>query len=99
MWNCVRRVVVAAVSASLLCAAALTLVMILTRVRGDSWGIYADAPKMMVQQGALRGFHSVTRKGRNISSFLSVPYAAPPIGELRFKVKQELVPLYEEAFY
>jgi carboxylesterase type B len=73
--------------------------MIIICVRDNSLRSYADVPEVMVKQGALRGFHSVTRKGRKIVSFLRVPYAAPPIAELRFKVKEGSVPLHEEILY
>ncbi len=36
--------------------------------------------------GRLKGYIRRSRKGRNYVSFYKVPYAKPPIGELRFKV-------------
>ncbi|XP_033228892.1 uncharacterized protein LOC117180505 [Belonocnema kinseyi] len=45
--------------------------------------IWAD-PLVNVSEGILRGTTQLTRKGRNISAFLAIPYAQPPIGKLRF---------------
>ncbi|XP_011689096.1 PREDICTED: venom carboxylesterase-6-like [Wasmannia auropunctata] len=38
--------------------------------------------------GILHGKRMPTRLGRNINAFLGIPYAAPPVGELRFKPPQ-----------
>lgn len=40
-----------------------------------------------VEQGKLRGGDAVTASGYKYYEFLTVPYAKPPIGDLRFKVK------------
>jgi hypothetical protein len=37
--------------------------------------------------GELKGFSSKTREGRVFNSFRGIPYAKPPVGELRFQVK------------
>lgn len=36
--------------------------------------------------GTVKGFYTKTRKGREISAFTAIPYAVPPINDLRFKV-------------
>ncbi|XP_067005845.2 esterase E4 [Anabrus simplex] len=41
-----------------------------------------------IKQGRLRGHGLVSRKGREIAAFQGIPYAAPPLGELRFKSPQ-----------
>jgi hypothetical protein len=41
-----------------------------------------------VKQGVLKGFHITTRKGRRILGFQRIPYALPPIGDLRFRVRR-----------
>ncbi|KDR12773.1 Esterase FE4 [Zootermopsis nevadensis] len=44
--------------------------------------------QVFVKQGALRGQHFTTRKGRHILGFQRIPYALPPIGDLRFRSPQ-----------
>lgn len=36
-----------------------------------------------INQGLIKGTSLKTRKGRDISVFLGIPYAEPPIGERR----------------
>ena len=40
--------------------------------------------------GAIRGVFSKSMKGRKFLSFKGVPYAVPPLGNLRFKVSYEI---------
>lgn len=42
------------------------------------------APRVKISEGALRGVHLKTYNGRTISAFLGIPYAQPPIGDLRY---------------
>lgn len=44
-------------------------------------------PIVQIEEGKLKGKCSVDYKGRNFYSFHGIPYAKPPIGELRFKVR------------
>lgn len=39
-----------------------------------------------VEQGKLRGSKLFSRNGTEYRSFLAIPYAKPPLGELRFQV-------------
>jgi carboxylesterase type B len=39
-----------------------------------------------VQQGDLRGQKVITKSGLHYYSFQGIPYAKPPVGNLRFKV-------------
>lgn len=52
--------------------------------------VYADedGPTIKVSQGGLKGVFKFTRGGRKISSFLGIPYAKPPVGDLRFASPQ-----------
>lgn len=40
-------------------------------------------PLVEISEGFLKGTTLTTRNGRNISAFMGVPYAQPPIGDLR----------------
>lgn len=40
-----------------------------------------------VHQGSLKGKIGIDYAGRTFYSFQGIPYAKPPLGELRFKVK------------
>ncbi|VVD05165.1 unnamed protein product [Leptidea sinapis] len=48
-------------------------------------GEQCSAPVVTTSLGEARGFCMHTRKGHSIAAFTSVPYALPPIGDLRFK--------------
>ncbi|XP_063991352.1 uncharacterized protein LOC135169896 [Diachasmimorpha longicaudata] len=43
------------------------------------------SPIVKIQNGKLQGSYMQTRKGREFSAFRGIPYALPPIGELRFE--------------
>ena len=41
---------------------------------------------LVLKQGRLKGHRLRTWKGREIFAFQAIPYAKPPVGELRFQV-------------
>lgn len=46
----------------------------------------SDSLKVKIGNGFLIGRHLHTHNGRAIRAFMGIPYAMPPVGELRFKV-------------
>ncbi|KAF2893163.1 hypothetical protein ILUMI_13009 [Ignelater luminosus] len=44
-----------------------------------------SAPETRILQGALRGQFLTTSNNRKISAFTAIPYAEPPVGDLRFE--------------
>jgi hypothetical protein len=46
---------------------------------------------VVLKHGSLRGHRLTSRKGRDIFAFQGIPYAKPPIGELRFKVCSQVL--------
>lgn len=48
-----------------------------------------ESTTITIQQGTLTGKIQQSRNGSKYFAFLSIPYAKPPVGELRFKVKRK----------
>ena len=55
---------------------------------------YEEIDDMIVEinDGKILGRHIYSTSGRTIRAFTNVPYAAPPIGNLRFKPPQKPIP-------
>lgn len=51
-------------------------------------------PKVKVNEGVLEGRKSSTENGFEYHSFQGIPYAKPPINELRFKVIKSDINIY-----
>nr|AVM18988.1 odorant degrading protein 18 [Holotrichia parallela] len=47
------------------------------------------APEVEISNGLLQGVHEKSFNGRIFSSFHGIPYARPPVGELRFEAPKE----------
>jgi acetylcholinesterase len=45
---------------------------------------------IVLKQGSVKGHRLTSRKGREIFAFQGIPYAEPPVGELRFQVSVTL---------
>jgi hypothetical protein len=50
--------------------------------------------QVSVKQGVIAGYQLTTRKGRQISAFEGIPYAAPPTGDLRFRVCRSITAIW-----
>lgn len=48
--------------------------------------IKANEPIVKIRNGQLLGSYMYTKNGRKFSAFQGIPYAKPPLGELRFQV-------------
>lgn len=45
-----------------------------------------ESPIVRIKNGTLEGTFMTSRKGREFMAFMGIPYAQPPVGELRFEV-------------
>lgn len=61
-----------------------------------NYGLLHGGPRVIAdtRYGRLKGFTSVSREGREFYEFLGIPYAAPPVGELRFQVSLKTIVLF-----
>lgn len=50
-----------------------------------------ECPVVSTRQGRLKGRTAIDHFGRTYYSFQGIPYAKPPLGELRFKVNLRFI--------
>jgi len=57
-------------------------------------------PVVRITKGAIQGITSKSRDGRDFYSFITIPYAKPPVDELRFEVNfiEIYIIRYNETF-
>lgn len=53
----------------------------------------SPGPLVNTINGAVQGSYMLSRDGKKIRSFRGIPYAQPPVGDLRFKVRVKVITL------
>lgn len=48
--------------------------------------------KKQINDGEILGRYTRSETGRTVSAFLGIPFASPPVGDLRFRAPQRVVP-------
>lgn len=46
-----------------------------------------DAPRVKTPLGAIKGYYKISGNGKQYEAYEGIPYALPPVGKFRFKVK------------
>lgn len=46
-----------------------------------------DVPRVKTPLGAIKGYYKISENGRQYEAYEGIPYALPPIGKFRFRVK------------
>lgn len=57
----------------------------------DSWEDSNDL-LLTIKDGKILGRYITSEKGKIVKAFMGIPYAEPPVGELRFKAPQKVQP-------
>jgi len=60
-------------------------------------GRTAENLKVRIDDGKIIGRYLTSISGKGIRAFLGLPYAAPPVGELRFKAPKKPTPWYHDS--
>lgn len=47
---------------------------------------------LRINDGEILGRYITSESGRTVSAFMGIPFAAPPVGDLRFKSPQKVAP-------
>ncbi|PSN38456.1 hypothetical protein C0J52_15620 [Blattella germanica] len=66
--------------------------IILVAVKVSNADNSEEEPLVNTEQGILRGLTTISIRDQQFFAFLGVPYAKPPVGELRFRAPQPLDP-------
>ena len=61
----------------------LMVVLIVVAAKGNA----AEVPLVDIENGRVSGIMEKSVKGREFYSFYGIPFAEPPVGKLRFKVR------------
>lgn len=56
----------------------------------------SDYPSVVLSQGELIGQVLTNENGKEYYSYTAIPYAKPPVGNLRFKVSSMNIKIYHE---
>ncbi|XP_055603762.1 juvenile hormone esterase-like [Uranotaenia lowii] len=72
-----------------MCPTGVLLVVLIGIVRAQN---QEDGPLVCIQDGCLRGRYLEGLSSKRYQAFLGIPYAKPPVGELRFRNPQPLDP-------
>ncbi len=49
---------------------------------------FGDSVQIFTKQGPVKGKIEKSRVGRDFAAFYGIPYAEPPVGDLRFEVRK-----------
>jgi hypothetical protein len=60
-------------------------------------GRTAENLKVRIDDGRIIGRYLTSISGKGIRAFLGIPYAAPPIGELRFRAPKKPTPWFHDS--
>jgi hypothetical protein len=67
----------------------ILLALAVTYAYREFW-VTVDGPIVNISTGSVQSIVSKSREGRKYYEFLGIPYAKPPVGELRFEVRRIL---------
>jgi hypothetical protein len=71
----------------------LTKLLLICATLSTLKAVYStERHKVCIEQGELEGTTLTSRNGRTFVAFQGIPYAEPPVGNLRFKVRFENLP-------
>lgn len=66
------------------------IALLLLRFVNFSWQD-EQIPRVRTSLGDIRGYYKISRHGRKYEAYEGIPYAQPPVGKLRFKVRRTIV--------
>lgn len=69
----------------------IMLLKLLVLLLGFGFAVHANTdgtvPRVKTPLGGLKGYYKISQNGRKYEAYEGIPYALPPVGKLRFKVR------------